>query len=281
MSVSLASKSASGAHHEGLPPATALPLAAGTRGEQAALAVLLEHARGAGLGGARVQGFAGQPRAHAAEGAHALLGAVAMALSWAWTEGGAILLGLVALSAAVRCTGLRGAASLLPRSPCFNLVLRGRGPRTRRVVVAALDRTRPVPSLRWAVLGGVAAALLARLLGPNASAVVGVTVLGVAAWAWIADRPAPPRVGAPEAEAAAAVLAEALRLEAAGDDEVAVLLSGCAAERGEGAAAFCDWWALSGAEVILVGGSPSAEAALRRAGHPVRLVHPAALGARS
>lgn len=281
MSHSLASKSASAAQPEGPGAPLALPVAPGSPAEAAALHLLLARARAAGLGGARIHGFAGRAWPNGPEVVHAGLGLAASAVGWVWLDAGLVLFSLAALSAGARCLGLRGAGALLPRVPCASLVLRARTPRTRRVVAAALDRGQARPPLRWAMLAGMALATGALWAGPHAGQAAALLLAGVGAAAFLADRAPRPRAGAPEVAAVEAVLAEARRLAAAADEETAVVVSACSAAEGDGVAAFCHWWDLRGVEVWLVGGGADAVAALGREGLGARAVDPGQFGGRA
>jgi hypothetical protein len=235
---------------------------------------LLALVRDAGLGGARLHGQPVPARPFAGELLHAGGGLLAFLVAALGVEPGAWALGLVLLSAGARCLGLPSAASLLPRRPGWALVLRPRGPRTTRVVAAALDRPRAVPALPWLALCFQGVALLALLGGqtPRVAAVVGLVLVG--GWAYVAGRPPRPDPAGAEAEAARGVLALARRAAEHGDDTTAIAFTSAGNADACGILALLDWWGLAPARtsVSLALASPGAVAALTRNGWSVSVI---------
>jgi hypothetical protein len=243
------------------------PVAPGRPDERLALVALLALARGAGLGGARLFGYAARPRPFAGDVAHAGAALGALVLTAAGVGVAPWGLVAIALSAGARCLGAPSLADLVPRRPCWGLVLRAAGPRTARVAAVALDRVRPTPAAPWVMLAAVGIALLSTLGGLQVRAAAAVALVGVGAWAWWLGRPFRPDPAAPEAAAARAVLTLATRAAADADDTTAILLVGCGSEDGAGVRAYLDWWALPRSVAVhLAPGAGGAAAALTRAG---------------
>ncbi|MFZ5479197.1 MAG: hypothetical protein ACOZNI_20705 [Myxococcota bacterium] len=252
--------------------AEGLPVAPGTALERERMGGLLAEARALGLDGARLHGLAAHARPHAEGALHAVLALVAFAAALLGSTVGVVGLALLAVEAVARTRGLHALAAASPRAPCWNLVLRHPGPRTRRVIVGCVDRARAAPWLPVALAVADLLAMGSLFLGATAGLVAAAALAGVGALAFALGRAPRPTPDSPEATAARSVLREAARLQAAGDEEVAVVLSGCAAERGEGIAAFCDWWALrrDRVEIVGVGLGDEPSRALARAGWTVR-----------
>ncbi|MES2637971.1 MAG: hypothetical protein V4850_00755 [Myxococcota bacterium] len=260
-----------------------LPVDAGAPAERLALENLLVRARGSGVVGARLFGHVATPPPHAGDIAHACAALVAFAAAAAGLNAGVWLLSGIALSAALRAMGWPCLDTFLPKRPCWSLVLRPYTQKTRRIVVAATDRTRVAPRLPLVTLAAVAVALLGLAAGHTGWLVGIVGLLGVVAAASWLGRSARVEPEGPEAAAARRLFALAGR----NDPTTAVVLSGCSSARGDGVVALLDWWGLRPEAVdihfVQAEGAPVAAAlspvaaALARAGWRVRTFPPEGL----
>lgn len=266
------------------PEPIALPVDPGGPTERLALENLLRRARSSGLAGARLFGHVAAAPLHGGDIAHACAALVAFAAAAAGLDAGLWLLVVIALSSALRAIGAPSLDVLLPKRPCWSLVLRPCTPATRRIVVASTDRARLAPRLPLCAFGMIGVALLSLAAGRPGWFVGAASLLGVVAVAAWLCRSARPEPEGPEATAALSLI----RLAAREDPTTAVVLAACSSARGGGVLDVLDWWGLrpDRVEVHLVrvpsdpgaGGAPApipaAASALLRAGWRVRCFPP-------
>jgi hypothetical protein len=246
---------------------------------------LLLAARAAGLGGARLFGYAGPVPPHAGDLAHAAGGLVALGAG-VFFEAGMWGLGVVLLSGAARALGLPSADLLLPRRPSWAVLLRPPSPRMRRLVAAPADRPPVAAILPRVTLAALIVAFAGLAVGTEGVAVGAVGLAGVAGVALWFGRDTRADRTSTEAWCARAAVEHAAQLAASGDEETAVAVCGGSGLAGHGVAAILDWWGRKpgSVELDIVGSPAGAGRSVQRLGHvgwTAKLVDPMHLLARS